>query len=180
MKKCSKCKLDKDFTYFSKNKARKDGFSNYCKPCDAVPRGDLVKRNEYNQRYRSENAEKIREKFKQKYKENKAEHKFNNDRWIAENRDKWKEVQRNYARTPKCKARHKAVEASRRAAKLNATVPGYDIEIKGIYLNCPDGYHVDHIVPLKGKDVCGLHVPWNLQYLPALENLKKNNKLILG
>ena len=64
-----------------------------------------------------------------------------------------------------------------RANKLKATPPWVDTnKIKEKYLNCPDDHEVDHIVPLKGKNVRGLHVPWNLQYLTPSENRKKSNK----
>tara|TARA_R100000664_G_C2653104_1_gene72812 strand:- start:53 stop:439 length:387 start_codon:yes stop_codon:yes gene_type:complete len=49
-------------------------------------------------------------------------------------------------------------------------------KIKEIYLNCPKGFQIDHIIPLNNSVVCGLHVEYNLQYLPALENQKKSNK----
>ena len=65
----------------------------------------------------------------------------------------------------------------RQARKLKATPCWAELKsIKQFYKNCPKGYHVDHIVPLKGKNVCGLHVIANLQYLTKEENLSKGNK----
>ena len=65
----------------------------------------------------------------------------------------------------------------RRAAKWNRTPKWADLKaISEFYANCPEGFHVDHIIPLRGKIVSGLHVLENLQYLPALDNYKKANK----
>lgn len=49
-------------------------------------------------------------------------------------------------------------------------------DIEAFYANCPQGYQVDHIIPLRAKLVSGLHVLENLQYLSIEENLRKNNK----
>jgi hypothetical protein len=65
----------------------------------------------------------------------------------------------------------------RRSAKKYRTPAWANLDaIKTIYANCPEGYHVDHVIPLQGKNVSGFHIESNLQYLPASENAKKLNK----
>lgn len=92
---------------------------------------------------------------------------------------KWKESARKYKATERGLLMHRAKEARRRAKKLQATPPWADQEkISKVYQNCPPGMEVDHIIPLQGKTVCGLHVDYNLQYLTESENCKKSNKLL--
>lgn len=64
-----------------------------------------------------------------------------------------------------------------RRSRLKMAMPAWADKgrIKEIYENRPEGCHVDHIIPIAGELVCGLHVPENLQYLPAEENMKKSN-----
>lgn len=54
-------------------------------------------------------------------------------------------------------------------------IPG----IRDFYKNRPLGYHVDHVIPLNGKLVSGLHVLDNLQYLPIKDNLSKGNSFTI-
>lgn len=82
---------------------------------------------------------------------------------------------KRHSETEKLRCRIKQVE--RRVKTNSKLADAYKEEIKMIYANCPKGYHVDHIIPLKHKEVNGLHAPWNLQYLPAVENLSKGNRI---
>lgn len=77
--------------------------------------------------------------------------------------------------------------AKRNAQKLCATPKWLSIDhikmiedfyAKAVSLTSSTGiaYQVDHIVPLQGVNVCGLHVPWNLQVLTASENAAKRNR----
>lgn len=59
-----------------------------------------------------------------------------------------------------------------------ATPPWANLDVISRIYDCAEGYHVDHVIPLQGDLVCGLHVENNLQYLSVEENLCKSNKFI--
>ena len=69
-------------------------------------------------------------------------------------------------------------KALRRSRKRQATPFWSDLDkIQEIYKNCPSNMPVDHIKPITNPRLCGLHVPWNLQYLTRSENSKKGNRI---
>jgi CRISPR/Cas system-associated protein endoribonuclease Cas2 len=102
-------------------------------------------------------------------------------------RDNNKHCVKKYA--DKNPAKSAAKSMKRRAAKLKRTPPWLtkehfkQMEDMHVYAKIVEDFtgekqHVDHIEPLQGKDRSGLHVPWNLQILPALENWKKGNRRV--
>lgn len=109
------------------------------------------------------------------YAANKEKHKALRDRWRTANRDKVRKYNAAWRR-----ANLKRMCAHARAYELRKqrAMPAWaDREaIQRFYEQRPAGFHVDHIVPLRGKLVSGLHVLENLQYLPGLDNNKKGNR----
>lgn len=92
-------------------------------------------------------------------------------------------------RTPEYKrAQRTALQMKRQAGQKNRTPrwlgPAELAEIEGVYhfaavMRAITGaeHQVDHIVPLQGATVSGLHVPWNLQVIPARDNRVKGNRI---
>jgi len=152
MKICSKCKIQKEDEEFGTHirKVNKVCINSRCKVCATLIANEYQKNNPNKNR--------------------------NNRKWAKNNKEHLRIKDQKYKLDNRKKCN--AIEAKRRAAKLKQTPKWSDLKaIEQFYLNCPKGYHVDHIIPLQGRDVRGLHVLNNLQYLPAKENISKGNKL---
>jgi len=128
--------------------------------------------------------------FANLYASNPEPKKLQASRWAEDNRERKLETGAVYRRDNKASinaaisdykrrnpARVNANNSYRRARKLSATPTWSDREaIREIYIEAEYfQMHVDHIVPLIHPLVCGLHVPENLQLLPPVENMRKNN-----
>jgi hypothetical protein len=94
--------------------------------------------------------------------------------------DMCKECNKNYRKLSYAKDPQKEIHLNtiRKQCRDTLQTPKWsDLnKIAKFYRDRPEGYHVDHIEPLNGVYVCGLHVIENLQYLTAFDNLSKGNR----
>lgn len=160
MKACGRCGAEKPPEEFPKNKYGKGGVHSCCRACHRA----------MNAEWRANNKEKAATK-------NLAWQKANPKK-VAANSSAWRKAHPEKVT---------AIAASRNARKLQAT-PAWNTELDGLVFS--EAYalakarakstgikwHVDHIVPLRSKLVCGLHTPSNIQVLPAVDNIKKGNR----
>jgi hypothetical protein len=127
--------------------------------------------------YLENNPEKLKVWKKTDREKNKKKYSERNKTWRENNREHLKEYLNEYYRThPEYKPFHNNL---RRARKIQACPKWVNRnDLRKVYQSRPNGFHVDHIVPLKSYLVCGLHVPWNLQILSKVKNELKSNTYV--
>lgn len=160
---------------FYKNKRCADGYTNTCKACAKKDR---------KLRY-LQNRESVLESTKAYGKANRDKTRKATKEYYYRNRDKSIQRKLNWYKANPDKANHTAAMYRARAKSATPKWLSDDQkeQIRLVYSHAKecemlsgDKYHVDHIIPLKGENICGLHVPWNLQVLPADINISKGNK----
>lgn len=171
MKICCRCKIEKPFTEYHKCNTRlgKGGIYPRCKQC----------KKETQKQYRDANLEKVKERTRLSVAKHRllypGKAKESERQTRAKYPDKYKELTKIYSTRQRVKrGRHRdnALPIWRDEEKIEVI---YSIsELKTICLGTR--HHVDHIVPLVSKYVCGLHCEHNLQVLPAKENISKGNR----
>lgn len=205
MKVCTKCLIEKELSEFSKQKNHKDGLRPRCRDCHNADNRKYVSDNkEAISKRRKEqyyaDVEKSREQcLKSYYKHHNARKKSSainaKKHWAGKTADeKFEHGLKHRKRQLLWKKNNSQSTsyhtANRRSAILKATPPWLTKEqreeIAGFYKTAKTmskfheiKYEVDHIEPLNGKKSRGLHVPWNLAVIPATDNRKKSNKIIL-
>lgn len=205
-KKCNDCKLTLPNVEFYNNQTTKDGKSRICKACGKVRRKlyraknkeKIAEKNKKNCAiYYKKNRESMLLKMKNNRDANSIIRKIKSKNYYEKNSEKRKKYRKEYYTKNKEKelTRNKeyaknnkgicnAVKVRYHVSKLEATPSWADLDkIRIVYqksqwLSKLTGlkYHVDHVVPLQGIGVCGLHVWDNLQILEDTINCSKRNK----
>lgn len=163
---CKHCSVDKPIEDFKKNKICKSGYEGTCKKCTQLRQ----------KRWEHLHYEQHRENQLRWRRENAEQYKQSKWNWYNRNRIT---VNAQATRYAKLNAGWKRSATAKRRAILLQAIPAWAdlVKIKQYYIEAKQqGLVVDHIIPLQGKLVCGLHVENNLQLLTASENSQKHNK----
>ena len=190
------CKLVKSINEFSVQKKNLSGYRSRCKACTSK---DAAKYYNSNKEAFAIAAVKYRLNNKELFAIRGANYRANNSETIKKQNAAYKKTHKEsiaIKNSQYCRDNphiFKANTAKRRAAKLQRTVVWANLAaIKEVYSDCEEInlaaklagcteiFHVDHIIPLQGKLVSGLHVENNLQIITAFENHSKNNRFIPG
>jgi hypothetical protein len=154
---CSVCLIEQNITEFPKAASGKDGVARHCKQCD-------------------------RARYRAYYAVNKAKVLLNKAKYQSENPEKHQKYNKKHYNNNKASYRRRdmAAQICRKRQTPSWLSKAYIAEMDGIYefcqvLKCFGEFQVDHILPVRGKEISGLHVPWNLQVLTRRENVKKSN-----
>ena len=151
MKTCTKCGEEKPLDGYHVSRRAKDGRQPICKPCKKSVDSQYDRR-EYMAKWRAENKERKR--------------KLDSD-WSRRNKPK---------KRANCRA-YTCAKMKRTPSWANdQLITAYYVEAKRLEELTGIQFHVDHIIPLQGELVSGLHVETNLQLLPANENIGKSNR----
>lgn len=188
---CKACKLPKPLDQFSRKKGYSlpgAGYSPRCKPCVVKKVADWVAANPDKVEQHRANPKRA-EYAKKRYQRDRAEVLAAKRLERQQKPELFKERERAYALMYPGKVRAKG--ARRRKSLIRAT-PHWltaiqQAQIEEFYelavakqMQTGVMQDVDHIVPLQGRDICGLHVPWNLQILTEFDNCSKHNKFDVG
>lgn len=179
VKYCTKCREEKPVTEFNKASKTKDGLQYHCRACKLQYQRSNPNRKASVDRYRTANAAVCIERTLTSQLKKRAYYTEKSVTWQRNNRDHVLELRR--ARYKENNAMDIA-RARRRAGRIRhgelIMNQAEQAEVQGLYDFCRifRGFEVDHIVPLNGKYVSGLHVLANLQVLPVSQNRSKGNK----
>lgn len=178
MKMCTRCKIERPFSRFSPNKQCRDGLASWCIPCKTEVTKNGPNRKAVMAAYQQRNAEMCKERVKRSVAKKRAYYSQKSLAWQRANRERVLELRRlRYAEN----RAEEIARVRRRQGRIKDSLQltaGHQAEIDGLYQFCRLflGFEVDHIVPLNGRTVSGLHAPWNLQVLPRSVNRSKGNK----
>jgi hypothetical protein len=137
--------------------------------------------------WRARNPERVKQQKRESAKRHPGAQRKRFAKWLAENGERNLEHKRKWRKENPAAVR--ASRMARYASQTNGTpawlTRAQKQQILQFYKRAAQmtrdlgmKYEVDHIVPIRGRIVCGLHVPWNLQILTRSENAKKHNKFV--